>query len=70
MHLFVSGPSGLNTVAAEPRASSSRSPGKTVIVRAVSHSTYLGDFFLSKLHPTLQLDVILPMITVCKLELK
>ncbi|XP_026726187.1 E3 ubiquitin-protein ligase UBR5 isoform X6 [Trichoplusia ni] len=28
------GPSGSNTVAAEPRASSSRSPGKTVIVRA------------------------------------
>lgn len=45
------GPSGSGSSAAEPRASSSRSPGKTVIVRAVSRSTYLGDFFLSKLYP-------------------
>lgn len=49
--MFV-GPSSSSAMHQEPRASSSRSPGKTVIVRAVSHSTYLGDFFLSKLFPT------------------
>lgn len=55
---LVLGPSGSNTVVAESRASSSRSPGKSVIVRAVSHSTYLGDFFLSKFYPKLQLDLL------------
>lgn len=43
------GPSTSTGTSTEPRASTSRSPGKTVIVRAVSHSTYLGDFFLQKL---------------------
>lgn len=53
----ITGPSGSTSTAAESRASSSRSPGKTVIVRAVSHSTYLGDFFLSKLYPNLSIGL-------------
>lgn len=35
------GPSGSGAMSLEPRASSSRSPGKSVIVRAVSHFNYL-----------------------------
>lgn len=44
--LSPTGPSGSG--AAEARAAA-RSPAKTVIVRAVSHSTSLGDFFFNKI---------------------